>query len=149
MAPLIHFPNGRWCMLRQDVLHFPQRRMRLEARMTERVGTWARMTINERLLRWTLIVVIAWNKSRLRTNERTNERMNWTKERMNGRASERANDEDDEHDGAVIFWVDERSDDVLGFSHYSTCTQLTDATGTIIFLTRPPLIDVRLRTLRT
>lgn len=107
-----------------------------------------RMTINEQLLKWTLTVVIARNKSRLRTNERTDERTNWAKERMN-RRTRWTNDEDDEHDGAVIFWVDERSDDVLGFSHYSTCTQLTDATGKIIFLTRPPLIDVRLRTLRT
>lgn len=103
-----------------------------------------RMTINERLLRWTLIVVIAWNKSRLRTNERTNERTGELSERTNERASARTT-KDDEHDGAVIFWVGERSDDVLGFSHYSTCTQLTDA---IIFLTHPPLI-VRLHTLRT
>lgn len=137
MASLIHFPNGRW-MSRQNVLRFPSWRMRPE--------WWnGRMTINERLSRWTLIVVIAQNKSRLRTNERTNERTNWAKERMNGRTSERTNDEDDEHDGAVIFWVDERSDDVLGFSHYSTCTQLT---GTIIFLTRSLLIDVWLHTLR-
>jgi len=61
---------------------------------------------------------------------------------MNGRASERTNDEDD---GAAIFWMDERSDDMLGFSHYSSCTPLTDRHDNLF---NSSAVN-RLRTLRT
>lgn len=95
-------------LAKRDVLHFPMQCGVCDRERDDEAAASGRMTINERLLRWTLVAVIARNKSRLWTNERTNER-------LDERAGERTND------GAVIFWLDEYSDDIsVGFAHYCT-----------------------------